>query len=63
MALEDPWKAKTLLTSTMKSTSMMIIECLAVYFYKNRLGCYRIGDIDAYYIPGSHRKTPHLQIV
>lgn len=47
MALEGLRTTKILLTSTKRSTTT-ITECHTVHFYRDRLGRYRIGDIDAY---------------
>lgn len=47
MVLEGLRTAKILLTSTKRSITT-IIECHNVHFYRDRLGRYRIGDIDAY---------------
>lgn len=58
LALEGPWKARLRLTSTKTTTCTMTIDRLAVYFYKSRLGRYRLGHIDAHLIPGSHREKP-----
>lgn len=47
MVLEGLRTAKILSTS-MKRSITTIIERHTVHFYRDRLGRYRIGDIDAY---------------
>lgn len=47
MALEGLLTTKTQLTSTKRSITT-ITEYHTVHFYRDRLGRYRIGDIDAY---------------
>lgn len=47
MVLEGLLTAKIPLTSTRRSITTTI-ECHNVHFYRDGLGRYRIGDIDAY---------------